>query len=179
MTEGCANIQERLGAWLDGELNPVEGERVELHLQQCHLCLGEKSRLERLDSTLRSTLEAEAAKIAFEPFWAGVHARIVEERSWRARVFDWFRLTLTPPRLAWAVPAIILLLLGVLSLERFVPGLGFGQTNLASVESIDGRGMNVALLRESKTKTTVIWLFEDHEGETESTAEPASADPAF
>jgi anti-sigma factor RsiW len=179
MMESCANIQERLGAWLDGELNPAEGERVELHLKQCPVCVGEKSRIERLDSALKNTLEAEAATVPFAPFWAGVHARIVEERSWQVRVVDWFRLTLTPPRLAWAIPAVIVLLLGVLSLERFVPGLGFGQTNLASVESIDGHGMNVALLRESQTKTTVIWLFEDHEGETESAAEPASADPAF
>ena len=179
MMESCANIQERLGAWLDGELDRVEGERVQLHLKQCPLCLGEKSRRERLDSALKNTLEAEAANVPFGPFWAGVHARIVEERSWQGRVVDWFRSTLTPPRLAWAIPAVILLLLGVLSLDRFVPGFGFGQTNLASVESIDGHGMNVALLRESKTKTTVIWLFEDHEGETESAAEPASADPAF
>ena len=179
MMTDCANIQERLGAWLDGESNRVEGERVELHLQQCPLCLGEKSRIERLGAALKNTLEAEAANLPFGPFWAGVHARIVDEQSWQERVFDWFRLTLTPPRLAWAIPAVILLLLGVLSLDRFVPGLGFGQTNLASVESIDGHGMNVALLRESKTKSTVIWLFEDHEGETESAAEPASADPAF
>ena len=179
MMESCTNIQERLGTWLDGEVSRAEGERVELHLKQCPLCLGEKGRIERINSTLKNTLEAEAANIPFPLFWAGVHARIVEERSWQLRVVDWFRLTLTPPRLAWAIPAVILLLLGVLSLERFVPGLGFGQTNLASVESIDGHGMNVALLRESQTKTIVIWLFEDHEGETESTPEPASADPAF
>ena len=177
--DDCANIQERLGAWLDGELNRVEGERVQLHLKQCPHCHREKTRLGRLDSALKNTLEAEAANLAFAPFWAGVQARIVAERSWQECVFDWFRLTLTPPRLAWAIPAVILLLLGVLSLDRFVPGLGFGQTNLASVESIDGHGMNVALFRESKTKTTVIWLFEDHEGEKENSAEPASADPAF
>jgi hypothetical protein len=33
------------------------------------------------------------------------------------------------------------------------------------VESIDAHGRSVALLRENESKTTVIWLYQNEEGE--------------
>ncbi len=82
---------------------------------------------------------------------------------------------MAPPRLAWAVPAAIVLILGLFSLQQYFPG----PTNQAAVESIDGHGFNVALLREAKTKTTVIWLFDNQESENEASADSASTDTAF
>ena len=120
--------------------------------------------------------------MAFGPFWAGVRERILEQETpWHARVLDWARAALSSPSAAWTIPAVIIVLVGVLSLGPFFQGWrwGFGRGDLAAVESIDGHGFNVALFRESKTKTTVIWLFENHEGEEETSAEPASGDPAF
>jgi predicted anti-sigma-YlaC factor YlaD len=177
----CQEIQRALGAWLDGELDHSEAEQVRAHLGQCPSCLGEKIRLERLHSSLKSVLQTSAAEVEFETFWNGVRRRIHERRPWHARLLDWGRFALYPPRLAWAIPALILIILGVLSLDQFFPGWhwGLGRSNLAAVESIDGHGFNVALFRESKTRTTVIWLFENQEGEDEISAEPASGDPAF
>lgn len=181
MIRDCQEIKRSLGPWLDGELVSAAAAEIQLHVQGCASCLAEKARLERLESSLKNVLETEASHIAFEPFWAGVRQRIAEEKSWHARVVDWARVVFSPPRLAWAVPAMIIVLVGVVSLERFFPGWrwGFGQTNLAAVESIDGHGFNVALLREAKTKTTVIWLFEHQESEDETSAEPVSGDTAF
>ncbi len=181
MTRDCEQIKKSLGAWLDRELGAAAAADLQLHLQSCASCAAEKARLERIDSSLKSLLEMEASQVAFEPFWAGVRQRMAEHRSWRGRVADWARAAFAPPRLAWAVPAMIILVLGVLSLEQFFPGWrsGFGQTNLAAVESIDGHGFNVALLREAKTKTTVIWLFENQESENETAADPVSGEQAF
>ena len=181
MTRDCGEIKRSLGTWLDGELGTAEAEEVRLHLRECPVCLAEKARIERLESTLKSVLEAEASQVAFEPFWAGVQQRIVEERPWRFRLLDWARLAFSPPRLAWAIPAVIILILSVLSLDPLFPGWRWllNRSNLAAVESIDGHGFNVALFRESKTKTTVIWLFENDEGEEEAATEPVSGSPAF
>jgi predicted anti-sigma-YlaC factor YlaD len=181
MTRDCEEIRKSLGAWLDRELGASDAADFERHLQSCASCAAEKSRLERIESSLKRMLESEASRVAFEPFWAGVRRRIAEHRSWRARAADWARAAFVPPRLAWAVPAMIILVLGILSLEQFFPGWrsGFGQTNLAAVESIDGHGFNVALLREAKTKTTVIWLFENQESENETAADPVSSEQAF
>jgi sugar (pentulose or hexulose) kinase len=47
------------------------------------------------------------------------------------------------------------------------------------VDSIDSHGHNVALLRENESKTTVIWLYQDQEGEDEAAEDTAKSGPAF
>jgi anti-sigma factor RsiW len=180
MMQSCEEIKKSLGAWLDGELNPARAEEIERHMHGCASCLDEKARLERLDFSLKRLLETNAAQVDFKTFWAGVSRRIADDKSWSTRVMDWVRPAFSFPRLRWAVPATVVVLVAVLSLDQFVPGWrGNGQTNMASVESIDGHGFNVALLREAKTKTTVIWLFENQESEDETPPDSASSDTAF
>jgi hypothetical protein len=111
-----------------------------------------------------------------------VEQRIKRQRSWYDDFLGWARDLSAPPQLAWAVPAVIvLLLLGVFSLESFWPGMRLaGQRNsFASVESIDAFGRNVAVLRENETKTTIIWLYQNQEGEDEFTGEKTEASPSF
>ena len=70
-----------------------------------------------------------------------------------------------------------MLVLGLVSLAKWPVG---GQvSNYASVESIDTHGRNVALLRDDKTKTTIIWLYQDPEGENENLEEATKSGPAF
>ena len=175
MTNDCDRIQEWLGAWLDGELPPAKSTEVRLHVAACGACAAEKVRLERLDAALKRALESKAADAAFAPFWAGVRERIAREKSWSARGADWARGLFVFPRLAWAVSAAAIVLAAVFSYGRFFPA----PSNQASVESIDGHGFNVALLREAKTKTTVIWLFENEEAENDNSVEPAASEQAF
>ena len=180
--KNCEEIKKSLGAWLDGELDAAGAAAVHLHVQGCASCLDEKARLERLDVSLKRLLEANASQVDFKTFWAGVSRRIADDnsKSWSARVLEWMQPVFSPRRLAWAVPAAVAALVAVLSLDQFFPAWrGNGQTNMASVESIDGHGFNVALLREAKTKTTVIWLFENQESDDEVSAESASSDTAF
>ena len=176
----CEAIKKSLGAWLDGELDPGPAAEIQLHVEGCASCLEEKARIERLDSSLKRLLEANASQVDFKTFWAGLRQRIADEKSWHTRVLEKIRPVFSPRRVAWAVPAMAVVLVAVLSLDQFFPGWrGNGQTNMASVESIDGHGFNVALLREAKTKTTVIWLFENQESEDETSGESASGDTAF
>jgi len=176
----CEAIKKSLGAWLDGELDPGPAAEIQLHVQGCASCLEEKARLERLDSSLKKLLEANASQVDFKTFWAAISRRIADEKSWPTRVLEWMQPVFSPRRLAWAVPATVVVIVAALSLDQFFPGWTWiGQTNMASVESIDGHGFNVALLREAKTKTTVIWLFENQESEDETSGESASGDTAF
>ena len=117
-------------------------------------------------------------RLAFEPFWAGVQERITKKRSWREAVMEWVRSTFAGPGLAWTVPAVIVVLLAVFSLDSFWK-LGSQRNNFAAVESIDAHGRNVALLREDETKTTVIWLYQNQEGEDESSGENTETSPSF
>lgn len=177
----CEAIKSSLGAWLDGELSHPEAEQIRVHVQECPACFGEKEQLERLQASLKGALEARASRLAFEPFWDGVHRRILEKSPWRERLWDWVRPVIYPQGLAWAIPVVIVLLLGIFSYEQFFPGWRWGsnQSNVTTVDSIDGHGFNVALFRESKTKTTVIWLFENQEEDDESSKKSAPAEPSF
>ena len=177
----CKTATKVLGTWLDGEVDPTAAHEIEKHIEGCVSCLEERNRLLRLQGSLKSVLDARAAGLAFEPFWNGVRRRIVEDKPVRGRFLERLRVALPPQRLAWAIPLVIVLLLGAFSLEQFFPkwrGV-LNKSNLAAVESVDGHGFNVAVFRESKTKTTVIWLFENQEEEDEASGESASTDSSF
>lgn len=175
----CAEIKESLSAWIDGELPRDKAEAVRLHVASCANCAEEQRKLERLDDALKSVL-VPAEAVGFDPLWRGVRARIEERGSRSAQWLEWLRSWRTAPSLAWAVPAVIVVLLGLFSFDNFWPGARRAQRNsFASVESIDAYGRDVALLSEDETKTTVIWLFQNQEGEDEASGDNAQKGPTF
>jgi anti-sigma factor RsiW len=174
----CEDMRELLGMWLDGELRPHDAEGIRLHLQSCAQCKGELLQLERLHSSLKSLMESDGSRVAFEPFWRGVQERIAEKKPWHWEAAEWARSTLAGPGLAWAIPAVILVVLSVVSFNSVWKLLG-QRNNFAAVESIDAHGRNVALLREDETKTTVIWLYQNQEGEDDSSGENTETSPSF
>jgi len=173
----CETIRESIGRWLDGELQTADSEAVRRHVEGCPDCAAARQRLEKIQGMLGNLLTAEASQLEFAPFWREVRRRIEEKRPWYEELIEWAQSLLIAPRLAWTVPAAIMVLLGLLSLAKWPVG---GQvSNYASVESIDTHGRNVALLREDKTKTTIIWLYQDPEGESENVEEATKSGPAF
>jgi len=178
MREDCERTRESLSRWVDGDLSASDAEAIRLHLGSCAACDGERRQLEKLEFSLKSVLVSDVPRIDFEPFWAGVRERIKKKPSRREAIMEWSRSTFTPPALVWTVPAVIVVLLGVLSMNSFWR-LGWQRNNFAAVESIDAHGRNVALLREDETKTTVIWLYQNQEGEDESSGENAETTPSF
>lgn len=173
----CETIQESIGRWLDGELKAADSEAVRRHVEGCRECGAARQRLEKIQTTLGDILKAEASQLEFAPFWRDVRRRIDEKRPWHEELVEWARSVSTASRLAWAVPAAIVLVLGFLSLNKW-PFSG-QVNNYASVESIDTHGRNVALLREDETKTTIIWLYQDSEGDNENVDETTKSSPAF
>jgi hypothetical protein len=177
----CESIRKSIGAWLDRELNPSDAEAVQAHVESCSACREETRQMEKLQSSLKNALVTRASEIAFEPLWSGIEKRIRREKTWRGELLNWARVTFLAPRLAWAVPAAIMVLLAFFSVEQYLRGWGFGpqRNNVAYVESIDAYGRNVALFREDETKTTVIWLYQNPEGDDEFSGEGDSEKPSF
>ena len=175
----CENIRESIGRWLDGELDAAESESIRAHLASCEECRKAQQQLESIDQMLKTTLLAAAQQIEFLPFWRGVQLRIAQKIAWHEQAVEWLRATFTLSRAAWLVPAGIAIVLAILSLDSYITGLREGRNSFASVESIDTHGRNVALLRENESKTTVIWLYEDQEGENATADEAAKSAPAF
>jgi anti-sigma factor RsiW len=174
----CEDIAESLGVWLDGEVSLADAEVIRLHLESCAQCDGKRRQLEKLNASLKSLLDANVPQLALEPFWRGVQARIAEKRTWRREVAEWIDSALAGPAVAWAVPAAIVIVLAVLSVDSFRK-LAVPRNNFAAVESIDAHGHNVALWREDETKTTVIWLYHNQEGEHELSGENTETAPSF
>ena len=173
----CETVQESIGRWLDGELKAVDSDAVRRHLEGCRECAAASQRLQKIQITLGDILKAEASQLEFAPFWHNVRRRIDEKRPWHEGLIEWAQSIFTAPRVAWAVPVAIILVLGLLSFNKWPFG---GQANsYASVESIDTHGRNVALLREDETKTTIIWLYQDSEGENENVDETPKSGAAF
>jgi hypothetical protein len=175
----CADINQALGAWLDGELKTSDAENVRRHVANCVACAREQSRLVKLDAALKTALTP-AVEIAVQPFWRGIQERIDQKRPWTTMFGDWLRARWVAPSLAWAVPAAIVIILAFFSVDNYWPGWrGAQRDNFAAVESIDAHGRDVALLREDETKTTVIWLFQNQEGDDETAPESAPKGPRF
>jgi len=173
----CEGIRESIGSWLDGELSAAESESVRVHLASCSDCGETRRRLEKMQLALKAALTSPAPQIEFMSFWRGVERRINQKRAWYDDLLDWLRGLLAAPRVAWTVPAVIGVLLVLVSTD--VWRLGGSRNSFASVESIDAYGRSVALLREQETKTTVIWLYQDQEGENEAAEDTAKSAPTF
>ncbi|HZD42368.1 MAG TPA: anti-sigma factor [Terriglobales bacterium] len=177
----CDDVRVSLSAWLDGELSRPDVDQVQSHIEVCSACRRERRELELVDVWLKRTFQPAAAQVAFEPFWDAVRQRITAQTPWHHRMRDWVGATFTPARLAWGVPAILALILLGLSIDTWWPGgrSSVQRNNFAAVDSIDAYGRNVALLREDETKTTVIWLYQNQEGDDETAAESSENKPSF
>ena len=177
----CAEIKESIGAWLDGELRADDAALVSAHVASCGACAEERRQLERLNVTLKSVLEAEAQESAPEPLWSQLRERIEAKRPWYAGLAEWAGPAFRAPSFAWAVPAVIVLLIGAFYIKPSLPDWGWGapSNSFTAVESIDAFGRNVALLREYETKTTVIWLYQNPDSENEASGEVNDKGPAF
>src|SRR5439155_26173202 len=121
--KNCDSTRESLGAWLDGELDRAESEAVRVHLEGCVACKEERKQLEKLQVALKSVLDSEASRIAFPSFWSSVQQRITEKSAWREDLVDWMRSVIRCHRNAWAIPAVLLLLIGLLNGQSLVFGL--------------------------------------------------------
>ena len=179
--KSCEHVQSFLGAWLDGELNPSDSTFITEHIEQCSGCLRERDQLVKLQSSLAGVLLHNATPVTHEQFWRQLESRLAQNSPWWARLSEGFGRFFAGPRLAWSVPAAVGTLLLVISGFHL---LKFGaapaaRNNYAVVDSIDAFGRSVALWREDETKTTVIWLYQQDEGEKEVVEQPTQASPTF
>lgn len=177
----CDNMSHFLGPWLDGELDAAAREQVRAHLAACAACAGVCSEWKRMQDALKEMLGREAETVDFPIFWRKVQDRIAGHRPWHEAFYERCHGLLAAPRAAWAVPALIVLLLSLVSVESFWPGwrLTSPRSGFAVIDSIDAHGRNFVLWREHETKTTVIWLYDDQEGEHEAAEEAPSSGPTF
>ena len=174
----CEHIREGLGAWLDGELSRDDADRIRLHLEHCAACDQQRRQMVKLEVSLRSLFSAGVQPLEFDTLWRGVQKRIAKSPRPHEEARQWFESAFAKPAMAWAIPAVILIVIGVLSFDTLWKGK-VRRNNFSAVESIDPHGRNVALLREDETKTTVIWLYQNQDDENESSGDNRETGHSF
>ncbi|MGH9748358.1 MAG: zf-HC2 domain-containing protein [Candidatus Polarisedimenticolia bacterium] len=110
----CADFEARLPAFAAGNLTEAEEDALRVHLSQCGACAARAAAVD--PSVLFLRLRREPLP---DGFWTGfdreLHARVRAEASRPA----FLRALAAAPRLAWAAPGLMVLVLGV---SLFVTG---------------------------------------------------------
>jgi hypothetical protein len=60
----------------------VESDAVREHVSACAACAEARRQLEKIETTLRSVLAAEAARVEFMPLWREAQRRVNRKRAW-------------------------------------------------------------------------------------------------
>jgi hypothetical protein len=185
MTMTCADAAARIDGFVDGELSPSLAIDVARHLGQCRRCDASVQRLLAIREALADGSARAVDQLDLSGVWAQVDqaiAKVEGQQEWRDRAAA--KRGVLPRRLAWGAAAAIaagtaLFMRPVGGRETVGPiapvaqvAKGGAQAQLAKVESkrlpnhvyIDRlAGKDIALRREPKSGTTMIWV--NHEVE--------------
>jgi len=181
---------ERLGAFVDGELEAAEAEAVRRHLAACPACRSDANILGRAGALLREAVAAEPAPDP-EVVWRAVRERVQAETPARGpiptrRRFSppaWLAL---PRSLVWTAAALVLIAgLTLLQTRDWLapspeptplppPSLAAGPP--AVVETLEGGGgATVMLFAPPESPVPVIWVFEGEPMEMPDAPSPPGA----
>ena len=154
----CYRTRRKLGAYLDGALEPKTARAVGAHVSACPACTAEMNALEQLRALVR-TLPA-PAEPDWTGFWPGV-VRGIEDARHAAPV----RRPAPWPRLRWAVGGVLAAaLVGSLTIWQLAPWemvTGGGPASPVIVRSADTAAPNGSVMVYSTPNKdlTVVWVF--------------------
>ncbi|HEV8664005.1 MAG TPA: zf-HC2 domain-containing protein, partial [Candidatus Methylomirabilis sp.] len=166
---------ERLGAFVDSELQPDQAEAVRRHLATCPACRTEADVLARAGALLRQAIAAEPAPDP-EATWQAVRRRLQAEAPAAERVPSRRRLAALawlgwPRTVAWTAAAVALATgLALLQTRDWLapppeptalPPLSLAGGPPAVVEALEGGGgATVMLYAPPESPVPIIWVFE-------------------
>jgi anti-sigma factor RsiW len=176
----CADAGVRIDAFVDGELSPSTSVEVARHVGQCVRCDGAVRRLLTLREALVAESERAVAGLDLSRVWSQVDAgteRLRARTAWRDRRPSNGRIS---RRVAWgtsiaAIAAGAALFLRVPAGPTAMPGIAKdatpgGATRVAArrlpnhvyIDRLAGK--DIALRREPKSGTTMIWVNHEVDG---------------
>jgi len=158
----CYRTRRRIGAYLDGALDPGQAQSTARHLETCRRCQQEADELRRLQGMLRSTLTP--AQPDWTGFWQGVVRGIEDGRSLRpvAVKRPWWHPALTwRPRwaLGGALAAALLTSIGVWELMPGGPAMLSDAGVLVTSASTEEPGGTVMVYSTPEQDVAVVWVF--------------------
>ena len=164
MTTACERIAPWLDGYHDGELEPLERNRVERHLESCAVCRRDLASLGAIGNAVRAAV----AGTRSPDLWRDIEAQLLAERSLRRpRVAPRLRAPLRRRWLSVAAGAAAAASIFLVTFQmRPVPPFDAGPSGV--VRSVYSPDHSVMVLEAEKSNDpTIIWLM-DEEPETAS-----------
>jgi anti-sigma factor RsiW len=161
----CREVEKLLDLFLDGELEARTMRAVALHVTRCEPCEAQLRGLEQLQDVVGETIAEAVAEVDFAPFWPSIAAEADGvQRSWRGLGGRVRALARAPLVIAAAMAAA--LLVSAIALWRAMPAIAPPTVvdNQVRIDTLTSDAPAVALLSESATNTTVIWISEEGGG---------------
>ncbi|MBI3629205.1 MAG: zf-HC2 domain-containing protein [Candidatus Rokubacteria bacterium] len=157
----CRDVEQLLGHFVDAELPPPMLLAVARHAGSCAACDQAARELTELHEAIAHTVEADVAGFDFSRVWPEVERRITPERPRVAG--GWRRISSTPlwgGALAAAASALFFLQMPAnvtqVATSKPKPAIVKPDRNQAFIDRLAGK--RVAVRREPKSGTTMIWV---------------------
>ena len=156
----CRDVEQLLGHFVDAELPPPMLLAVARHAGSCAACDQAARELTELHDAIAHTVEADVAGMDFSQVWPEVERRIVPERP---RVGAGWRRVSTMPLWGGAMAAAASALFFLQMPPNIAPVVSKPKPPIVRVDRnqafIDRlAGKRVAVRREPKSGTTMIWV---------------------
>ncbi len=170
----CPDVAQLLDAFVDTELPPAQLLDVARHAASCATCDGAIRDLTALRQSVAALVEREARQLDLSGIWPAIDAATAPRRSARvvalqravpaapvwgallalaASLFFWFSgaTRQAPDQIAGSIAD-----RQVASASSTAPGLAIGSGNHAYIDRLAGK--DIAVRREPKSGTTIIWV---------------------
>jgi anti-sigma factor RsiW len=167
MTDSCSSVSKLLEKYFDREVTDKERLLVESHLQSCLPCRDALMSMEGLRTLIKSPVEEAVQQEDFPWVWQKIDREIrsQEEGSWWQSLRSWMGLSPLFKKKVW-IPAVatiaILLFISTQAIFKKIPS--YSETSV--VEYIESETYNIMVYESEKTKTTMIWLFDEEDQES-------------
>jgi len=171
----CHEVSGLLDPFVDGELDPRSFQTVSAHLNGCTDCHRTAERARDLKERIAGAVGARTREFDSTAFWKALEGRLpglaVERKpSWRERAIDYWSGTSWAGRLVLAgaaTAALAILAVRLIPYSEEAPSVVSSATVVASasggvrIDRLRARAGTVAVWREPRYDTTVIWVAAD------------------
>lgn len=163
MDDLCKKIQQRIAAYIDGELPGNEHQELEAHLQSCRLCKKYEQETRETDALLRENISFDLPpEVDLTRIWEKIEPQIDFKPGFLQKLKGLFA------KPAVWVPAIIAA--GATAAVMFVVPVSQQQSPLqmSRVESVSSQTGQVMVFQTAESSQPIIWIMSGEKKEASS-----------